>query len=182
MNVPTKSGESVQHVVNVKTGAATRFTGINARSWGEFNGSLYFGGVDGTVNKYTGAVDGTTAIACIAQTAPSKVARGKEGLVNTYRSRMTSNGDLTLTTALRFDFGVLGDRQTQTISSDATTVLPVDWPWTWPDPTLDISRTEWFKGQGRGTFVQLFLQTNVKNIDVSWFGNEFVSEPGGTLL
>ncbi len=182
INVPTKSGESVQHVLNVRTGAATRFTGINARSWTEFSGTLYFGGVDGTVNRYTGAQDGTSAIKCIAQTAPSKLARNREGLINTYRSRMTSNGDLTITTALRVDFGGLSQKQTQIISSDDTTVLPVDWPWTWPDTSLDVSRTEWFKGQGRGTFVQLFMQANIKNIDVSWFGNEFIVEPGGVVL
>ena len=180
INVPTGSGLAVQHVLNVKTGAATRFTKINARSWAEFKGDLYFGGVDGTVNKYTGSQDGTDSIPCVAQTAPSQLSRG-ESLVTAYRSRFTSNGTLDLITALRFDFGALSDKQTQTIQADQTTVLPVDWPWTWPDTTIDLSRTEWFRGSGRGTFVQLFLQADIKNTEVSWFGNEFISEEGGIL-
>lgn len=181
VNVPTQSGESVQHVLNVKTGAATRFTGINARSWAEYNGDLYFGGVDGTVNKYSGTQDGTDAISCIALTAPSRVSRGSDGKVNAYRSRITSNGTVTLTTALKFDFERLGEKQTLAIEADQATVLPVDWPWTWPDTTLDTSRTEWFKAAGNGAFVQLFLQANIKNTEDSWFGNELIVEKGGVM-
>jgi len=181
VNVPTKSGESVQHVTNVKTGAATRFTNMNARSWGEFNGDLYFGGVDGTVNKYTGTQDGTAEIPCVALTAPSRLQSNDEKLVTAYRPRMTSNGTLVVTTALKFDFTSLGSKQTNTMQADQTTVLPQDWPWTWPDTTIDFSRTEWFRGYDRGTFVQLFLRANIKNTDVSWFGNEFIAEPGGIL-
>lgn len=182
INVPTKVDESVQHVVNVKTGAATRFTGINAKSWAEFDGDLYWGGTDGTVNKYTGRQDGTSTIPCIAIAAPSSLNSRNEKLVNAYRPRMTSNGTLEVTTALKFDFTSLGDKQTNTMQADQTTVLPVDWPWTWPDETIDFSRTEWFRGSDRGTFVQLFLRANIKNTEVSWFGNEFISEPGGILL
>jgi len=60
INVPTDNGLSEQHCLNVKTGAAMRFTNLNARSWAEFKGDLYFGGVDGTVNKYTGSQDDTS--------------------------------------------------------------------------------------------------------------------------
>jgi hypothetical protein len=181
INVPTESGVSVQHVTNVKTGAATRFTNLNAKSWGEFDGDLYYGGVDGTVSKYTGSADGSDTIPCIAITAPSRLQGNSEKLVTAYRPRMTSNGNLDVTTALKYDFTSLGQKQTNTIQSDQATVLPLDWPWTWPDTNIDFSRTEWFKGYGRGTFVQLFLRSNIKNTEVSWFGNEFISEPGGIL-
>lgn len=180
INVPTGSGLAEQHVTNVKTGAPTRFTNINARSWAEFKGDLYWGGVDGTVNKYTGSQDGSDSIPCVCQTAPSQLSRG-ESLVTAYRSRFISNGTLNLTTALKFDFGALDSKQTQTVEADQSTVLPLDYPWTWPDTTIDLSRTEWFRGSGRGTFVQLFLQADIKNTDVSWFGNEFISEEGGIL-
>jgi hypothetical protein len=182
INVPTGSDTSVQHVTNVKTGAATRFTNINAKSWGEFDGDLYWGGVDGTVNKYAGLADGSAAIPCVALTAPSRLHRGQEGLITAYRPRMTSNGNLTITSALKFDFTALGPKQTNIMLSNQAGVLPLDWPWTWPDSTIDFSRTEWFKGYNRGTFIQLFLRANIKDTDVSWFGNEFISEPGGILL
>jgi hypothetical protein len=182
INVPDSRTSSVQHVTNVKTGAACRFTGINARSWTEFGGDLYFGGVDGTVNRYTGTQDGSSAIKCIAVTAPSRLARAAEGLVTAYRSRITSNGTYTLTTALRFDFEELDVKQTQSILADQRFVLPLDWPFDWPDSTLDPSRTEWFKGTGRGTFVQLYHEASIKNTDDSWFGNEYIVERGGILL
>ena len=80
------------------------------------------------------------------------------------------------------DLEELGSKQTQAILADQTTVLPVDWPWTWPDTTIDPSRTEWFRGNDRGTFVQLFLKANIKNTEDAWHGNEFIVEPGGILL
>ena len=181
VNVPVSNNESVQHVLNVKTGAATRFTGLNAKSWTEFGGSLYFGGVDGTVNKYTGANDGGSAIPCIARSAPSLLRSQSEKLIKAYQSRINSNGNLTLSTGLIFDFGRLETKQTQTISTETSTVLSVDWPWTWPDE-IDPSRTEWFRGSGRGVYVQHYMETNIKNIEVAWFGNEFIVEPGGILL
>jgi hypothetical protein len=182
INVPDSRTTSVQHVTNVKTGAATRFTGINARSWTEFGGNLYFGGVDGTVNKYIGTQDIASAIKCISVTAPSRLARAAEGLVTAYRSRITSNGTFTITSALRFDFEDLDVKQTQSIPAPGGGVLPLDWPFDWPDATLDPSRTEWFKGTGRGTFVQLYLEASIKNTTDSWFGNEFIVERGGILM
>jgi len=200
INVPTSTQgppaaqtESEQHVINVKTGAATRFTGINARSWAEYKGDLYFGSTDGTVNKYTGTNDGGSAISCISLSAPSILGKNSEKLVTAYRSRIMSNGTLTLTTALKYDFeginikgrGALsnkGTKQTLVIEADQSTVLPVDWPWTWPDSTINDSRTEWFRGHGRGTYVQLFVESNIKDTEVLWFNNDFVYEPGGILL
>ena len=50
INVPTSSDTNAyQHVMNTKTNAWCRFTGMRAVTWVEYNNSIYFGGVDGKV-------------------------------------------------------------------------------------------------------------------------------------
>lgn len=71
INVPTTEGTGqVQFVINLRTGAACRFTGINAVCWGHLNGDLYFGAADGTVYKFdNGFLDGTANVIAMMQTA-----------------------------------------------------------------------------------------------------------------
>lgn len=51
VNVPIaeNTGLSRQYVMNVQTGAWTRFNGLNAVVWHSFNGDLYFGAANGRV-------------------------------------------------------------------------------------------------------------------------------------
>lgn len=51
VNVPLAEGTGLarQYVMNVQTGAWTRFTGLNAICWHTFNGKLFFGSANGAV-------------------------------------------------------------------------------------------------------------------------------------
>ena len=178
VNVPTGESTSVQHVVNVKTGAATRFTGLNARVWGEFDGALYFGGNDGTVNKYTGTSDGGSPITCIARTAPSSLRTNSEKQVVAYRNRLKSNGTVTTGSGLAYDFGKNAFAQSLTVAAPSGSVLPADWPFDWS--SKDTTREEWQRGAGRGTYVQMYLQAST-TVDMSWLGTDYITEPGGIL-
>ena len=51
-NVPVSNQESEQYVFNTLTGAPARFAGIDALCFGLLNDELYWGGNDGTVNKF----------------------------------------------------------------------------------------------------------------------------------
>lgn len=178
INVPTGPSTSVQHVINVKTGAATRFTGINARVWAEFQGSLYWGGTNGTVNKYAGTSDGGAAIVCVARTSPSPLRTNSEKIVTAYRPRLLSNGTFSSVTGLAYDYGKREFLQSITLSAPGGSTLPLYWPFSWSDE--DVTRDEWQRGAGRGTYVQLYLQAT-STIDVSWLGTDYISEPGGIL-
>lgn len=58
VNIPVAERVTAyQYVMHTATGAWCRFTGINAGCWAYFDGGLYFGGHDGTVNTYAGARD-----------------------------------------------------------------------------------------------------------------------------
>lgn len=56
-NIPQSPTKIYQFVFNTITGAPARFTGINALCFGMLNDNLYWGGTDGTVNKFD---DGTS--------------------------------------------------------------------------------------------------------------------------
>lgn len=64
LNVPTvESTTSVQYVMNTLTGAWCSFSGWNAACFEIFNGSLYFGGYNGTVYlAYAGSTDSGASI------------------------------------------------------------------------------------------------------------------------
>jgi hypothetical protein len=180
VNVPTSNSASFQHVINVKTGQPCRFSNLNAKTWAEFGGNLYWGGVDGTVNRYEGLSDNGTAITCTAQQAPSLLRSNREKQIKAYRNKITASGDVTVTTGLAYDFGKVEFKQSHTIQTTGGSVLPQDFPFDWAEAE-DLTRTEWFKGAGRGTHVELFLQINVLNTDVSWYGNDYIYESGGIL-
>ena len=69
-NVPVSTVTFHQHVVNTITGAWCRFKGWNGNTFGTFNDDLYFGGLDGTVNKADNSTaDGGADIIGDAETA-----------------------------------------------------------------------------------------------------------------
>jgi len=178
VNVPTGESTSVQHVTNVRTGAATRFTNLNAMVFGEFNNKLYFGGTGGKVYRYSGTTDDGSAITAIAKTAPTILRSNSEKRVSAYRPRLISVGNVTAVSGLAYDFHPVAFKQSISLSATSGTVLPADWPFDWASE--DTTREEWMRGAGRGTFVQLFLQVS-STVDVDWLGTDFISEPGGIL-
>lgn len=56
-NVPTGSETAVQVFQNPKTGAWSRFVGMNAATWELLDPQMYFGGWDGVVYRVTGESD-----------------------------------------------------------------------------------------------------------------------------
>lgn len=73
VNVPVvERGASYQFVINTRTGAWCRFTGISAQCWGVSQGHLYFGGQTGSVWRYGVAnADNGTNIVALLQSAYS---------------------------------------------------------------------------------------------------------------
>ena len=176
VNAPTGNATSIQHVLNVKTRAGTRYTGINAAVWADFNGELYFGGYDGSVNRYTGSRDGGSAITCIARTAPALLRSPSEKQVPSYRFKFLSDGTVAPTTGLAWDFDKVAFTQSISISADYGSVLPADWPFDWSSE--NERRQEWQRGAGMGTYVQGFVSLPV-SVPVSWQGVDYIVEPGG---
>jgi len=68
-NIPQTASKSYQYVFNTITGSACQFTGINAVCFGLLNDDMYWGGADGTVNKFDDGVSdlGSAIVADCAQ-------------------------------------------------------------------------------------------------------------------
>ncbi len=62
VNVPETGAQAVQHVMNLQTGAWSKFTGLNALDWAELNGKLYFCGSGGVFQAQTGQSDNGKSI------------------------------------------------------------------------------------------------------------------------
>lgn len=56
-NIPQSATTFYQYVFNTITGAPARFTGINSICYGMLDDNLYWGGTDGTVNKFDAGND-----------------------------------------------------------------------------------------------------------------------------
>lgn len=62
VNVPQTGADIVQHVMNLQTGAWSRFTGLSALDWAELDGKLYFCGTGGIYQAQTGQSDNGQSI------------------------------------------------------------------------------------------------------------------------
>ena len=102
-NVP--SGAPAQHVMNTQSGAWSRFTGMNAHSWGLHDDQLYFGGPDGTVNRAdNGESDLGTAIEGDIQSAYNYFGTSREKRFKILRAFIESTGTVAFSLGCAVDF------------------------------------------------------------------------------
>lgn len=108
LNVPSVENDTYyQYVVNTITGAATRFTGINARCWGLWKNSLYFGG-DGVVYLADDGLDDAGAdIELVAQQAPTNFKIPQDKRFFGYEMYIQAEGDLEISTGFSIDYGTV---------------------------------------------------------------------------
>lgn len=177
-NVP--ASDTVQHVVNTTTGAACRFTGIEARCFGVYNGDLYYGSTDGTVYKAnTGDTDAGAAIPADGRTAWASFGQPIRSRVTAVRPVIESEGSVNYELGVGFDFS---DALTPTPSSTAATGSLWDtamWdvsPWS---SELQTSVT-WKASRGTGQSVSSRLRVNGKQ-KISWIRTDYRVEQGTAL-
>ncbi len=105
-NVPNGvSGEFVQFVVNLSTGAWGRFTGQDAYCWGLLNGDLYFGGSTKVYKADNGLSDAGVQIQGNAKTAFVYYGgRGTSKRFTAIRPIVSSDADLPVSIGFDVDF------------------------------------------------------------------------------
>lgn len=108
VNVPQPNNTFVQHVLNVNTLAWCRFTGINSRCLGVFGNTLYMGGTNGTVYKYSSNfIDIDSPIATEYQSPYLRLTKG-QSKTTAFRPRVRFDGDMTMTINKSVDFKPFG--------------------------------------------------------------------------
>jgi hypothetical protein len=198
-NVPTSVSTYEQHIINLRSGAATKFTGWQTRAFGVVDGDLFYGSL-GVTNCYpvlfkansgtddSIATPGVTPLPSVslstittqAWQAPSNLGKSLPKSVVDYRPRLHSEGDLSLESGLAYDFGPSDFNQSMTLSSEGTPWNTSDWntsEWS----TENFNKQEWLSGGGDGTYVQLRMTTTAPRQTLKWFRTDYRYKLTGPL-
>ena len=178
VNIPSTSRQ--QHILNLRTGGASRWT-IPSNVWGRFRGDLYFGGTDGKVYKIVDNTDDAgTAVAWSAQQAFTDLGTPANKSVPTYRPVWTKSGTFKFDSGLAFDFNSRDFIQTITTSSDGSPWDTSPWDtssWSGDNPT----KMDWLMGAGRGQSISI-LQNGTATRSATWHHTDFRIEVGRDIL
>jgi hypothetical protein len=173
LNVPVATNSTYhQYVINTITGAATKFTGMNARTWGLYNNNLYFGG-DGKIYKADdGYDDNNEFIACDVQAAYSNLGSPQEKTINAFRNTLKADGTVSINSIVNFDYGKA--QSTQNLSSTATGSF---WDTSFWDVALwspeGVTRNSLVYSSGQGVDVGMRLKTSLKGQQVQWYRTDY---------
>jgi hypothetical protein len=179
-NIPISGSQFEQHVINTLTGSWCKFSGINARAFGMYNDSLYFGGAGGVIYKAdNGRSDGGAAISATGQTSWSYLgSRQRHKRFTLMRPILETDGALEFSAGIGVDFGII--RQERAESSSVVTASPWDSPpWDsspWSDETA-VS-TDWLSAEGDGYNVSSRIDVVTSTRLLKWLATHYRYEPG----
>jgi hypothetical protein len=104
-NVPIATNSIYeQYGFNTITGAAFKFTGMNAFTWALYNDDLFFGSNGKVFQADTGETDNGDYIICKAQGAYNNLGSPAEKILNSYRNIIKLDGSATLNSVVNFDY------------------------------------------------------------------------------
>lgn len=183
-NIPITTNTTYnQHVFNTLTGAATKFTGWNARCFGMYNDQLYFGGASGVVYKaFDGYNDNGANISCDAVLAPNYLGdRNRLKQVTATRAVMASEGNLTINTGIGVDFNPPSTVATQSVAASAGSAWDAeDWDVAEWSGGLTVSK-EWLSAAQLGYNIVTRVKVAAKNQAIKWYSIEYMFKKGGVI-
>lgn len=164
LNVPiTENSEQEQYIMNVVTGAWTRFTGENANCWGIYQDRLFYGGNDGAVYEADcQGYDYNRAIEIDIQGAFNYCeARGRIKQFCMGRALLTTDGQVTPGIGLNVDFATDSPTSPQAFSASQSDLWDVAlWDGgTWP--VVENIITDWTGVEGAGFCAGFRLTANI---------------------
>lgn len=156
VNTPRDSVTFDQYVMSLSSGMwGGPFQGFPARTWGVYDGRLFFGGTNGTIWEYTGTSDAGTSITADCETAFNVVGtRGQVKSVAALRPTVTASGTVTAAIAAQFDYKRTSTGTPQTILAESDTWEEIadaweDWSTVWGNGN-DTTAGKWFLARGHG--------------------------------
>lgn len=181
-NVPDGVGASDYNQFAVQgSGAWSRFTNMNARTWQEFEDKMYFGGLDGKVYQaLTGFQDGTANLEFDVKTAYEYF--GNRAQLKTFlqvRPVYRSLGQLPISV----DFDVDFEDQAPPYEASPTTTTGTPWgsPWGSPWGTSVVLTKNWLDVRGEGYCGALRLRGSTTAQPFQWYSWEVQYEVGGII-
>ena len=179
-NAPSSdAGDFVQYVINLETGAWSRFRDQNAYTWAVFNSDLYFGGNTKVHKADTGSSDGGTAIQATAKTAFIYFG-GRTGASRYTAIRPVMASDSDLTVSIGFDVDYRDNTSTLTPSTGTSDAA------SWDTATWDVSawaapintKLEWLSVAEIGWNAAIRIRTMTDAQSVRWLATDVRFEQG----
>lgn len=179
-NVPNATIDSFnQLIVNLETGAWSRFRGQNAYCWAMFNGDLHFGGKTKTYKADDGTSDAGSAIEAVAKTKFIYFG-GRDGPKRFTALRPVFASDRELTVSVGFDTDYKDG--TMLFESSTSTSIASTWDaasWDTADWAAPITTTQsWRSVADIGWNAAVRIRTSTTLQSVRWLATDVRFEKG----
>jgi hypothetical protein len=178
LNVPTGASASEQFVINLKTAAATKYTGWDTFCFVVWDNRLFFSnyGTRALIRADYGIDDGLAAnsrraITCRARLAPTNLGQQQYKQITDYRMRISCEGNATINSGIAYDFSNKPEFYHQVTQSTIGTPWGSAWGSPWSDE--DFSKDEWIGASGMGTHAQLVNEVVAAHQDLRWYMTDY---------
>ena len=172
-NVPVATNTTyVQYIINTITGAATKFSGMNARTWGLYNDSLYFGELGKVMKADDGLNDNGNFIVCDAQASYSDLGSPQEKVVNEFRNIIKTDGNVSINTVVSFDYGQSTVSQNTSSTSLGTQWDVAQWDsFQWAPENQ--TRNELVISSGEGVALGMRIKVSLNGQQLFWYRTDY---------
>lgn len=173
-NVPVATNTTYhQYIINTITGAATKFTGMNACTWGLYNNELYFGGNGAIYKADNGLSDNSNYIVCDVQAAYTNLGSPQEKTINAFRNTIRVDGSVALNTIVNFDYGRAQSSQNNTSTASGGSFWDVAlWDVAMWSPE-GLTRNELVTASGQGVDVGMRIKTSLSGQQLNWYRTDY---------
>ena len=173
INVPVATNTIYhQYILNTITGAACKFTGINASTWGMYNNNLYFGGNGKVFKADDGYNDNGANIVCDIQSAYNNLGSPQEKVVNSYRNTLKLDGSVAINSIVNFDYG-----RGLTSQNSSSVGIGSFWDIALWDVALwsaeGLTRNELIYSSGQGVDLGMRIKVSINGQQINWYRTDY---------
>ncbi len=173
-NVPLSTNNNYQqYVINTVTGAACRFTNLQARTFAVIDGSLFFGESTRIMKADTGFTDDGANIDIIGERAFVNFGSASNKTFKSSKEIMRSAASLNIAQGRAIDFGVASVGSPQTSLATGVQWDVPQWDTAqWADDSF--AQNIRFALRGVGVAISTKLSGSVSGDQVEWFRTDFI--------
>lgn len=173
INVPVANNTTYhQYVLNTITGAACKFTGMNASTWGMYNNNLYFGGNGKVFKADDGFNDNGANINCDIQAAYNNLGSPQEKIVNSYRNTIKLDGSAVVNSIVNFDYG-----RGETSQNSSSVAQGSFWDVAMWDVAMwspeGLTRNELIYSSGQGVDLGMRIKVSINGQQLFWYRTDY---------
>lgn len=180
-NVPIATNSTYeQYGFNTITGAAFKFTGMNAFTWALYDDDLFFGSNGKVFKADTGQADNGNYIVCKAQSAYNNLGSPAEKIVNSYRNTIKLDSSATLNSIVNFDYSENSSRQTTSFTGIGAKWDESAWDVTAWSPENQI-QNKLIYASGQGVDLSMRIEINIKGQNISWYRTDYSVNVNNTI-